>query len=56
MSFWLLISSMLFGFIQFIITIKMYYISMPIFQSIAMVLYAVAQFSFYKFMILSEKD
>ena len=56
MNFWLLISSILFTFIQFIIILKMYYINMFIFQPIAMIFYAFAQFSLYKFMILSEKN
>jgi hypothetical protein len=55
-NFWLLISCILFTFIQFIIILKMYYINMFIFQPIAMLFYAVAQFSLYKFMIFSEKN
>jgi hypothetical protein len=56
MNFWLLLSSILFTLIQFIITLKLYYINMFIFQPIAMLFYAIAQFSLYKFMILSEKN
>jgi hypothetical protein len=56
MNYWLLISSVLFTLIQFVLIIRMYYISMSIFQPIAMLLYAFAQFSLYKFMILSEEN
>ena len=55
MNFWLLLSSILFTLIQFIIILKLYYINMLIFQPIAMIFYAIAQFSLYKFIILSEK-
>lgn len=54
-NFWLLLSSILFTLIQFIIILKLYYINILIFQPIAMIFYAIAQFSLYKFMILSEK-
>lgn len=55
MNFWLLISCMLFTLIQLIFILKMFYISVFIFQPIAMVFYTFAQFSLYKFMILSEE-
>lgn len=55
MNFWLLLSSILFTLIQFIIILKIYYINVFIFQPIAMLFYAIAQYSLYKFMILSEK-
>lgn len=55
-NFWLLLSSILFTLIQFILILKIYYINMFIFQPIAMIFYAIAQFSLYKFIILSEKN
>lgn len=55
MNFWLLTSAILFTLVQFMITLKIYYINIIIFQPIAMIFYALAQFSLYKFMILSEK-
>ncbi|MEO8235405.1 MAG: lysoplasmalogenase family protein [Flavobacterium sp.] len=55
MNYWLLISTVLFTIIQFIFIIKVYYISISIFQPIVALLYSFAQFSLYKFMILSEK-
>lgn len=53
-NYWLLISSVLFALIQFILVLKIYYISMTIFQPIAMTLYVFAQYALYKFMILAE--
>lgn len=55
-NFWLLLSAILFTLIQFILILKMYYINVFVFQPIAMTFYAIAQFSLYKFMILSEKN
>ncbi len=54
MYYWLLISCMLFTLIQFILILKMYYISVFIFQPLAMFLYVFAQYALYKFMIHSE--
>lgn len=54
MNYWLLISSVLFALIQFILVLKIYYIAMTIFQPIAMTLYVFAQYALYKFMILAE--
>jgi hypothetical protein len=54
MNYWLLISCMLFTLIQFILVLKIYYLSIFIFQPLAMFLYVFAQYSLYKFMINSE--
>jgi hypothetical protein len=55
MNYWLLINSVLFAIIQFIIVLKLFYVSVLIFQPISMVLYVFAQYALYKFMILAEK-
>lgn len=54
-SFWLLISNVLFAVIQFLFVIRMYYLSIDIFQPILMLLFIIAHFAFYKFMLHSEK-
>lgn len=54
-NFWLFLSSMLFSIIQVILILKMYYISIFIFQPMAMILYVFGQYALYKFIILSEK-
>lgn len=54
-NFWLFLSSLLFSIIQIILILKIYYISVFIFQPMAMVLYIFAQYALYKFMILSEE-
>lgn len=56
MSFWLLISNVLFALIQFLFVIRMYYLSVDIFQPILMCLFIIAHFAFYKFILLSEKN
>ncbi|WP_300569221.1 lysoplasmalogenase family protein [Flavobacterium sp.] len=53
-NYWLLLSSVLFALIQFILVLKVYYISISIFQPFAMTLYVFAQYALYKFMISSE--
>jgi hypothetical protein len=53
-NFWLLVHVVLFAFIQFILVLKLYYLSIIIFQPISMGFYIIAQFGIYKFMILSE--
>ncbi|MGH2666667.1 lysoplasmalogenase family protein [Flavobacterium sp.] len=53
-NFWLFLSSLLFSIIQIILILKIYYISVFIFQPMAMILYIFAQYALYKFMILSE--
>ena len=55
-SYWLLISSVLFALIQFILVLKVYYIAISIFQPTAMVLYVFAQYALYKFIVLSEEN
>jgi len=55
-NFWLLVSVVLFAFIQFLLVVKLFYLSVNIFQPIAMVFYSIAQFAIYKFMLLSEND
>ena len=54
MNYWLFISSILFTIIQLILILKIYYISISIFQPLSMILYVFAQYAFYKFMLLSE--
>jgi hypothetical protein len=54
-NFWLFLSSMLFSIIQVILILKLYYISIFIFQPMAMFLYIFGQYALYKFIILSEK-
>ena len=54
-NFWLFLSSLLFSIIQIILILKIYYISVYIFQPMAMVLYIFGQYALYKFMILSEE-
>ncbi len=53
-DYWLLLSSVLFALIQFVLVLKIYYISISIFQPFAMTLYVFAQYALYKFMISSE--
>lgn len=53
-NFWLLVHVVLFAFIQFILVLKLYYLSIIIFQPISMLFYIIAQFGIYKFMLLSE--
>ncbi len=51
---YLLISTMLFTFTQFLFVIRLFY-TINIFQPLAMLLYVVGQFMLYKFLILSEE-
>jgi YhhN family len=55
-NYWLLVSNVLFAIIQFIMILKIYYISVSVFQPLIMFLYPLAQYSIYKFMILSENE
>lgn len=55
-NYWLLISTLLFTVNQIILVIKLFYISVIIFQPISMALYCFAQYGFYKFIILSEEE
>lgn len=54
-NFWLLVHTILFAIIQFILVVKLYYISIAIFQPFSMVLYIVGQYAIYRFMIYTEK-
>lgn len=54
-NFWLLVHVVLFALIQFILVLKLYYLSILIFQPISMVFYIIAQYGIYKFMLLSEE-
>lgn len=54
-NFWLLVHVVLFAFIQFILVLKLYYLSISIFQPMSMGFYIIAQFGIYKFMLLSEE-
>jgi len=51
---YLLISTMLFTFTQFLFVIRLFYVSLNIFQPLAMLLYVAGQFMLYKFIILEE--
>ncbi len=53
---YLLFSTLLFAMTQFIFVIRLYYTSINIFQPVAMLLFVVAQYIFYRFMILSENE
>lgn len=51
----LLVSTLFFAVIQFIFVVRLYYIDVRIFQSVAMVLFVMGQYMFYKFVVISEK-
>jgi uncharacterized membrane protein YhhN len=51
----LLISTLFFAVTQFIFVIRLYYVSINIFQPLAMLLFTMAQYLYYKFLILAEK-
>lgn len=53
---WLLISSLLFGTQVFIFTIQRYYLENAIFQPIAVIIYAISHYAFYKFVVLDEES
>ncbi|MES2810987.1 MAG: lysoplasmalogenase family protein [Bacteroidota bacterium] len=55
-NFWLLVNAVLFAIIQFILVLKLFYLSINIFQPISMALYVVAQYGLYKFMLLTEEE
>lgn len=50
----LLMSTLFFAITQFIFVIRLYYVNVNIFQPLAMTLFVVGQYMFYKFMIFSE--
>ncbi|POR20271.1 hypothetical protein BWK58_14115, partial [Flavobacterium columnare] len=54
-NFWLLINAVFFAIIQFILVLKLFYISISFFPSISMFLYLFAQFGLYKYMLEREK-
>lgn len=51
----LLISTLLFTFIQFIVTINLYYLTLVVFKPIAMAMFVVAQFLLYKSVLLMDE-
>ena len=51
---YLLISTMLFTFTQFLFVIRLFYTSLNIFQPLAMLLYVIGQYLLYKFVIIEE--
>lgn len=53
-NFWLLLNAVLFGFIQFILVLKNFYLSIQLFQPLSMLMYLFAQYGLYKYMIISE--
>jgi hypothetical protein len=53
-NFWLLLNAVLFGFIQFILVLKNFYLSVQLFQPLSMLMYLFAQYGLYKYMIISE--
>lgn len=55
-NFWLLLNVVLFAIIQFILVLKLFYLSINIFQPISMLFYVTAQYALYKFMLLSEEN
>jgi len=52
----LLLSTLFFAVTQFIFVIRLYYVDVNIFQPIAMTLFVVGQYMFYKFIILAEDN
>lgn len=55
-NYWLFLSSILFTLIQLILILKIYYLSISIFQPLSMILYVFAQYSLYKFVLFSEEN
>ncbi|MBD3582943.1 lysoplasmalogenase family protein [Flavobacterium selenitireducens] len=52
----LLISTMMFAFTQFLFVIRLYYLNLSVFQSLAMALFALGQFILCKFVVMAESD
>ncbi len=50
----LLISTLLFTFIQFLVTINLYYLTLPLFQPISLAMFVVAQFLLYKSVLIMD--
>ncbi len=55
-NFWLLLHTVLFAVIQFILVVKLFYLSINIFQPISMFLYTVAQFAIVKYVLCTEEE
>ncbi|MET2995750.1 hypothetical protein HUE46_13280 [Flavobacterium columnare] len=55
-NFWLLINAVFFAIIQFVLVLKLFYVSIAIFSSISMFLYLFAQFALYRYMLEREKE
>lgn len=53
---WLLICVLFFVMLQFIVFIEKFYLNLMIFRPIAMILNVLAFYSFYKFVIITEKS
>jgi uncharacterized membrane protein YhhN len=51
----LLTSTLFFAVTQFIFVIRLYYINVKIFQPVAMALFVIAQYMFYRYLVLSEQ-
>jgi uncharacterized membrane protein YhhN len=51
----LLMSTLFFAITQFIFVIRVYYINVNIFQPLAMALFVIGQYMFYKFLVLAEE-
>jgi hypothetical protein len=56
MNYWLLMSTLLFTFNHFFYIIKIFYLSIFIFQPIVMFFYAFAQFFLLRFILVSEEE
>lgn len=52
---YLLVSTMLFTAMQFILVIKIFYVNLNIFQPLAMFLYVIGQYLLYRFIVIVEK-
>jgi hypothetical protein len=50
-----LMSTLFFAITQFIFVIRVYYINVNIFQPLAMALFVIGQYMFYKFLVLAEE-
>lgn len=52
---YLLLSTLLFALTQFIFVVRLYFFPTSVFQPIAMLMFVIAQYLFYKFLIRSER-
>lgn len=55
-SVFLLLSTLFFALVQFILSIKSYYLELSIFQAMAMVLFVLGQYFLYRYIILCEEQ